>query len=521
MVSSVAGTTYDAVLTRLPDDAWTGPDLALVPSPPPEGGPRVRPAEEQDREFLHSLFCEALSEHYDGDHDAHADRVLDAHLAGGIDRHGHFSLLQRTFVLTEGAERIGLIHLVYKRQQTVKISPLIVTPRARSRGGNGRALLDAAQRFAAECGARQLYCTVAETNRPALEFFRRNGFVVAGSAFEQYKSGVHELMLYRDLTAGDDEDTRAPVTVRALEDGDVPAVAALVLSAFDPVCSGIGTDWVDALVAAHGRRHGRDVNAKFKDVHVAVDPHGEVRGVAASGPKKGGSVKVMPMCAVDPDALSALLSELPHTACPLGGRLYAHQPPDPQVARVLQRHGWEVDAVLPGAYRDDQCMVQWSVRVRPSAGTAPAAVGDGRTAPLFPLPRTAGDDRDRNGGAMSDLQNYAERLFAFVAERDWARFENPKNLAMALGGECGELLELLQWLDGDEAQRRVGEPEFRREFGHELADILNYLLRLARNADIDLLAVAEEKLAINERRYPADAVRGRTTKYTELPGNGS
>ncbi|MBK0868985.1 nucleotide pyrophosphohydrolase [Saccharopolyspora sp. HNM0986] len=117
---------------------------------------------------------------------------------------------------------------------------------------------------------------------------------------------------------------------------------------------------------------------------------------------------------------------------------------------------------------------------------------------------------------MSNLHRYADRLFAFVEERDWARFENPKNLAMALGGECGELLALLQWRDGEAAQRELADPRFRREFGYELADILNYLLRLARNAEIDIVEVAEEKLAVNERRYPADKARGNTAKYTEL-----
>ncbi|SHF88221.1 nucleotide pyrophosphohydrolase [Streptoalloteichus hindustanus] len=118
---------------------------------------------------------------------------------------------------------------------------------------------------------------------------------------------------------------------------------------------------------------------------------------------------------------------------------------------------------------------------------------------------------------MSDLRSYADELFAFVAARDWDVVENPKDLAMALGGECGELLALLQWHGAEEAGRRVREdPDFRRRFGHELADVLNYLLRLARNADLDLLAVAREKLAINERRYPVEKARGSSAKYTEL-----
>lgn len=330
----------------------------------------VRLAAECDREFVHALFDQALSDHYDGDHVAHADRVLDTHLNGGVDRNGHFSLRQRMFVLTDGRNQLGLVHLVHKRQGTVKISPLIVHPMARRSGTGGRMLLDAAERFAREIGARQLYCTVAETNDSALGFFRHHGFVLAGSAFEQYKRGVCELILYKELRRSRERPGQGALTVRPLADADVPALSSLVLSAFDPVCEGLGADWVDALVAAYRRRHIADVNVKYKDVRVAVDGGGQVRGVAAAGPKKGGAVKVMPLCASDWAALSELLVWLPHYACPSGGRMYSHQPPDSVVSRVMQHHGWQVEALLPGAYHDDHCMVQWSLRVSPSSAQA-------------------------------------------------------------------------------------------------------------------------------------------------------
>ncbi|SHF88193.1 GNAT family N-acetyltransferase [Streptoalloteichus hindustanus] len=324
---------------------------------------RVRPVTEADRQFVRALFAESLPAHYSGDHLAHADRVLDAHLAGGVDRYGHFSLRQRMFVLADARECYGVVHLVCKRQRTVKISPLLVSPSYRGRLLGGYALLAKAEEYARATGARQLYCTVSETNPATLRFMRLNGFVVAGSAFEQYKPGVREFMLYKVLNAPEPAPGRGELTVRDLVDGDVPAMSALVLAAFEPVCTGLGQDWVDALVRAYRRRHTRDLNQKYKDIHVVVDRDGRLRGVAATGPKKGGSTKVMPLCAADPEALSELLARLPERVCPQGGRMYSHQPPDPTTSRVLQAHGWEVDALLPGAYRDDQCMVQWSRRV--------------------------------------------------------------------------------------------------------------------------------------------------------------
>ena len=49
----------------------------------------------------------------------------------------------------------------------------------------------------------------------------------------------------------------------------------------------------------------------------------------------------------------------------------------------------------------------------------------------------------------------------------------------------------------------------------ELADILIYLVRISDKLGIDLYEAAERKLAINERKYPADKVRGSAKKYTE------
>ena len=104
------------------------------------------------------------------------------------------------------------------------------------------------------------------------------------------------------------------------------------------------------------------------------------------------------------------------------------------------------------------------------------------------------------------LDQLNARLLAFARERDWEQFHSPKNLAMALAGEAGELLEHFQWLT--EQQSAELSAEKKRQVAHELADILNYLVRLAERLDIDLLAAADEKIAINAARYPAETVRG-------------
>ncbi|UCH50287.1 MAG: nucleotide pyrophosphohydrolase [Betaproteobacteria bacterium] len=105
-------------------------------------------------------------------------------------------------------------------------------------------------------------------------------------------------------------------------------------------------------------------------------------------------------------------------------------------------------------------------------------------------------------------------LAEFVEERDWDQFHNPKNLAMALAAEAGELLEHFQWLSEADAGS-LGATQ-RHEVAMEMADILMFLLRLADRLQVDLLKAADEKLELNRRRYPVEKARGRATKYDKL-----
>ena len=111
---------------------------------------------------------------------------------------------------------------------------------------------------------------------------------------------------------------------------------------------------------------------------------------------------------------------------------------------------------------------------------------------------------------LIDLQ---QRLLMFAKERDWEQFHAPKNLAMALAVEAAELMEHFQWLS--EAQSEALSDAKREEAGHELADIFIYTMRLAERLGVDLAQVVEEKIKINEKKYPAEKVRGSAKKYTE------
>lgn len=108
--------------------------------------------------------------------------------------------------------------------------------------------------------------------------------------------------------------------------------------------------------------------------------------------------------------------------------------------------------------------------------------------------------------AEPTLHQLAARLADFARERDWDQFHSPKNLAMALAGEVGEVLEHFQWLT--ERQSHELPPDVREAVALELADVLLYLVRLADKVGVDLAAAALRKIELNAARYPADEVRG-------------
>ena len=112
------------------------------------------------------------------------------------------------------------------------------------------------------------------------------------------------------------------------------------------------------------------------------------------------------------------------------------------------------------------------------------------------------------------LEALRGRLRAFVAEREWDQFHNPKNLAMALVAEAGELVEHFQWLTPEQSEQLA--PEVRAEVALEIADVLLFLLRLCDRLDIDPIQAAQHKLALNAQKYPVHKARGRAAKYDKL-----
>jgi NTP pyrophosphatase (non-canonical NTP hydrolase) len=117
---------------------------------------------------------------------------------------------------------------------------------------------------------------------------------------------------------------------------------------------------------------------------------------------------------------------------------------------------------------------------------------------------------------LVDVSRLKQVVAQFARERDWEQFHSPKNLAMALAAEAGELLELFQWLSEDESREVARNPATERAVRDEIADVLVYLVRLAAVLEVDLDEALRSKLASNAAKYPVALARGNARKYSQL-----
>ena len=121
----------------------------------------------------------------------------------------------------------------------------------------------------------------------------------------------------------------------------------------------------------------------------------------------------------------------------------------------------------------------------------------------------------RKGLDMSkSIDDLIRELSAFAKERDWDQFHSPKNLAMALASEAGEILEIFRWLTPEESRSLPADELAKAK--DEIGDVLIFLARLADSLGIAPLEAAFEKLEKSKDKYPVEMSRGNAKKYSEF-----
>jgi NTP pyrophosphatase (non-canonical NTP hydrolase) len=114
----------------------------------------------------------------------------------------------------------------------------------------------------------------------------------------------------------------------------------------------------------------------------------------------------------------------------------------------------------------------------------------------------------------SSLESLTAEICAFRDAREWQQFHNPKELAVAITAEAGELLQHFVWQTPEQSEQRVRDR--KDELSAEMADVAILLLEMAHNCGVNLAEAVRAKLAHNEERYPVGKAKGSNKKYSEL-----
>lgn len=126
------------------------------------------------------------------------------------------------------------------------------------------------------------------------------------------------------------------------------------------------------------------------------------------------------------------------------------------------------------------------------------------------------DSSHPSGNDRNDLMALRRQVRRFAEERGWQKYHNPRSLLLALVGEIGELSEVFQWLDDDEASAIMEDSKKAARVHEEIADVFCYLLRLSDILGIDLGSALRAKIKLNAERYPIELSRGNAIKYTDF-----
>lgn len=113
-----------------------------------------------------------------------------------------------------------------------------------------------------------------------------------------------------------------------------------------------------------------------------------------------------------------------------------------------------------------------------------------------------------------DIEKLTKRIIDFRDARDWKQFHNPKDVALSLVLEAGEVMEHFQWKNTEEMKNYIVT---NKEYvGEELADVLYWVLLMSHDLKIDILEALEKKVRKNEEKYPVEKAKGKHTKYNKL-----
>ncbi|WP_426348686.1 nucleotide pyrophosphohydrolase [Alloiococcus sp. CFN-8] len=114
------------------------------------------------------------------------------------------------------------------------------------------------------------------------------------------------------------------------------------------------------------------------------------------------------------------------------------------------------------------------------------------------------------------IEELKNKVQVFCEVRDWDQFHNPKDLAIGISTEAGELLDIFRFKTQEQMDTMLQDKEKRESIEEEVSDIFYFILRFAQLYDIDLAKALIDKLAKNDLKYPVEKSKGKNNKYNEI-----
>jgi ribosomal protein S18 acetylase RimI-like enzyme len=314
----------------------------------------IREATIEDSQFLSELMESTLNTYYTEDHKEKALKILDAHLNKTDKNFGLLTLEQKVFIITLNGIQIGMVDLVTKRQNTFKISPIIIKSEFRNKG-YGTLLYDYIEKYVSKKKGRQIFCTVSEESGRTINFFFKNNFNIAGKCIGYQKKDVTEFLLYKDLHFSEQEKTaKGNYQIVLAEEKDKEFVTAAFGKYFSNIVESIDEKLYEKLFKATN-------NSKKNEIYISATKDTEIVGLAVASKKKSGIIKVLPIVHQDQEVFSQLIQFLPKNFQGKGFRkIYLQTFTDAYNVILLQKFQWTLEGVLPNSYKDNSVTLLWT-----------------------------------------------------------------------------------------------------------------------------------------------------------------
>lgn len=275
---------------------------------------RIRSYKDSDYKTLSSWMIE-LGKFYDGHNE---DNKLLDQLVGTekADKTGFFTKNKFMFICEVDDQPAGMICLNYKRGGSIKIGPVIVNPEIRGQG-IGASLLKTAKEVAITSGHRKLYATTSHLNEPINHLFVKMGYKIEAQFPDQYKKGSVELIWGKHLKEFSilsdqniesilfEEDSPESIEIDKFTGKSIGFIDKTI-SIYQQWHDDLGSDFIEGMIAGVGR--GLDFQNKGKTIILARKEN-EIKGMVTFIPKRGGPVKIYPLCGT-PSAQKSLIESV-------------------------------------------------------------------------------------------------------------------------------------------------------------------------------------------------------------------